>query len=224
MKNITLIVALIISTSFFVGCGDQNAGSGTANADTTQVAAADTSQAPEGDDRFSEDFELFAAAFLNSNFWGQNIDSLVHAMSPGIRQYLHKDFQFGRYWNEGVYCTLYHDEELGYHFSDDFHGNPQPQNKGYSFFKDKMPDDGFCDASPSPDGIYYQMVTKFPQYQDPSIDDDPNRDVAVPAQFKNAAKMEMKVLIDKYVIKNLYFIQIEGIWYLTYFYDCDCSA
>ena len=189
-----------------------------------KAIAADSTAVPEGDDRFSPDFELFVSAFLNASFWGNNIDSMVQASSPITNQFMHKDFPFGRYWNEGVYCLIYHGEDLGYHFESNFHGTVQPPNKNYAFFKEKTPEDGFCDVSTSPDGLYYHTITNFPKFQDPASEGDPNRDVVIPAQFKSAPKMALKILVDKYIIKSIYFVQIDKVWYLAFFDDCDCSA
>ncbi len=224
MKNTTLLLALLIFTGFFLSCGNKNTGTATANPDSLQATTVDSTAVPEHDDRFSPDFELFVAAFLNSSFWGNNIDSMVHASSPVTNQFMHKDFPFGRYWNEGVFCLIYHGDELGYHFGSDYHGEVQPQNKNYPFFKDKTPNDGFCDAATSPDGLYYQAITNFPKFQDPASEGDPNRDVVIPTQFKSAPKMALKILVDHYIIKSIYFVQIDKVWYLAFFDDCDCSA
>jgi hypothetical protein len=224
MKNFSFWIVLIVGASLFVRCGKSPAADNAAKTDSTNVVVEDTSKTVVDEGRMSADFEVFAASFLKAVFWGKNIDSLVHASSPLVGSYLHKDFPFGRYWNEGVFCNIYHGEELGYHFEGNYHGTVQALNKNYPFFKEKMPDDGFCEEATTADGLYYQLVKKFPAYQDPSADEDPSREVQVAARFKDAPIMNLKVQVDRYIVKDIYFIQIENIWYLAYFYDCDCSA
>jgi hypothetical protein len=55
-----------------------------------------------------------------------------------------------------------------------------------------------------------------------------NKDKAVktnlPVEFKQAPKMKVDILVDKYIAQQFYFAQIENIWYLVYIDDCDCSA
>jgi hypothetical protein len=70
--------------------------------------------------------------------------------------------------------------------------------------------------------VYYYETTTFPDSWDM------NKDKAVktnlPVEFKQAPKMKVDILVDKYIAQQFYFAQIENIWYLVYIDDCDCSA
>ncbi len=177
------------------------------------------------DPRYSPNFETFLNYFLNTCFWGMNTDSLTNKSSRIITQFHCKEVPFSRYWNPGAYCSLFSsNNNYGYNFFDNYYGNCNPQKNNLKFIKEKQPVDGFCEESTSVDGIYYQSISSLPTYADLSKIDNYDTEINIPIKYKYSKKMVVSILYDKYIIKTMYFMQIEGVWQLVSFMDCDCSA
>ena len=104
------------------------------------------------------------------------------------------------------------------------------KNPNFKVFKEKKPKDGFCEESPSPKGIYIMSVSEFPPYHKDIFDKKGNfvntvfEKYQVPPKYRNSKKYLVMILYEKFIKKSMYFIQINGIWYLVSFDDCDCSA
>lgn len=172
-----------------------------------------------------EDFKVFINHFLKTTFWGQNIDSLARNASPKFTQFLEPSIGFGRYWNPGAYCYFYDSIETAPLVVGDEPQNRMPAYTPLKLFVNKMPVDGLCEESASKDGIYFTPITSFPTYPDlASGDCSLSCEPYLPDQFRNCPKMEVVILLDHYILKHLYFIKIKKEWYVTFFYDCDCSA
>jgi hypothetical protein len=168
--------------------------------------------------RSAGNFEEFLHYFLTSCFWGKNTDSLTYSSAPIIKQFIHKDIGFGRYWNPGTFLYLYRNDNYGYTSN----GSVNPKMKNTKYFKEKLPKDGFCEESSSPDGIYYKTVTKFPKYWDPNKEK--IAAVKLPKKYINSPKMLVNVLYKKMIVKKFYFAKADGMWWLLFIDDGDCSA
>jgi hypothetical protein len=175
-------------------------------------------------ERETADFESFLPYFLNATFWNKNIDSLVYKGSPLITEFTTKELPFKRYWNPGTMCFIFSSDDYGYTVYDNKVGVVQPKNKNFKLNKEKKPIDGFCEESKNKDGVYYNSISNFPDFQDPNKGDNPNCKMELPQKYGSCKKMEVNILFKKFIIKKMYFIQINKIWYLLFFDDCDCSA
>lgn len=170
-------------------------------------------------DRNSTNFGIFLKGFITNAFSGKNFDSLAQHQSPVVMDYVHKDLGLGRFYNMGVYCNLYEGKDLGYDNSPGF-AQKQPYISWMKFRANKLPNDGFCDPSKSPNGIYYKETQDLPR----DWDMEDSKAKPMPEKFKSLKKMTVYILYDKYVIKSLYFVLYKGKWNLIYINDCDCSA
>lgn len=171
--------------------------------------------------RNSSDFKLFIAYFLGKTFSGKNFDSLVYSSSPEFLELIDvKSVGFGRFWNQGLYCNLYVNNNFGYQFYKGYFGEIQPDISRLKYFSNKAPVGGYCEEASSPDGIYYSQVSKLPE----DYDMENNKSVPAPIKYKNLKKMIVDIQYKNMIIKSLYFIEYKTKWYLLYINDCDCSA
>lgn len=170
--------------------------------------------------RNSTNIENFLYYFFSSVFSNNNFDSLVYVHSPIILDIINQDLGFGRFWNMGVFCSLYTSDDYGYNFYEDFFGENQPDLYNLRLYKDQEPIGGRCDEATSPDGIYYHLINSLPE------DWDVERGVSIPppAKFRNLKKIVVQVQYDKWIRKTIYFAQSNNIWYMIYIQDCDCST
>ena len=163
-------------------------------------------------------FENFLTNFLAQTFSGKKFDRLVSVSSPLILKFTDaKNLGFGRFWNMGIYCSLYDTGTFGYDLSA---GEEMPRIGNLKYFPDRNPEGGFCEESTSPDGIYYKLATELPEDYD--IEND--RTIPTPTKLNNLHKMRVNIQFDLWVIKTLYFVEFNGKWNLLYIDDCDCSA
>lgn len=163
-------------------------------------------------------FEQYLSTFLNDCFWGKEIDRMVVDSSNQITKYYHKEIGFGRYYNPGIACGLFRGDGYGYVLDAIV---SQPQNPNLKYFKNRKPTINEDDEFSGEDGIYFYHVEKFPDIWDGNERYIP---VSLPSQFRKSKKVRVEIQYENMIIKTLYFIEINGGWYLTYFYDCDCSA
>jgi len=168
--------------------------------------------------RNAGNFEEFLNYFLTSCYWGKNTDSLIYSSAPIIKQFVHKYIGFGRYWNPGTFLCLYKTDKYGYTTN----GSTNPKMKNPKYFKEKLPKDGFCEESSSPAGIYYKTVTKFPKFWDPNKEK--MAAAKLPKKYMNSPKMLVNILYEKMIVKKFYFTKADGIWWLLFIDDGDCSA
>ncbi len=171
----------------------------------------------------NQKFDVFLNSFLETCYWGKNIDSLAFVSADEIEQYLHPVIGLARYFNPGAFCYL-HQGDLGYYFEDDNIGSLKPGNNNYKFNKETLVEDGFCDESSNADGVYYKSIKSFPDYYDPSQEYDQVRQVTLPGEYMVTQKVKVEILHENWIDKIMYFAEIDGVWYLVYFMDCDCSA
>ena len=74
--------------------------------------------------RNSSNFETFLSYFIFSTCSEQNIDSLIASSSPLIMKFIDSNIQFGRFYNQGITCTLYNSSDYGYN---DYYGDSFPK-------------------------------------------------------------------------------------------------
>ena len=172
--------------------------------------------------RNSINFEHFLSYFISYVYSNTNIDSLVYVSSPVISDLTNSNLDFGRFYNLGAYCNLYRNSSnFGYHeFGSEYFGDKEPNIVNLPFFKDKYPDDGYCEEASSPNGVYFSEVDELPE----DVDMETEVHIPTPARLKNLKKMRVEILNDKWVTKTLYFIQSNNKWFLLYINDCDCSG
>ena len=172
--------------------------------------------------RNSNNFEHFLSYFISSVYSNTNIDSLIYTSSPLITNLTNANLDFGRFYNIGAYCNLYRKSvDFGYHqFGDEYFGDKEPDIVNLPFFKDKYPDDGYCEEASSPNGVYFSEVDELPE----DVDMETEVHIPTPSRLKNLKKMRVEVLNDKWVTKTLYFIQSNNKWFLLYINDCDCGG
>jgi hypothetical protein len=172
--------------------------------------------------RNSSNFEHFLSYFISNVYSNTNIDSLIYTSSPLITNLSNSNLDFGRFYNIGAYCNLYRkSNDFGYHqFGDEYFGDKEPDIVNLPFFKDKYPDDGYCEEASTPNGVYFSEVDDLPE----DVDMETEVHIPTPSRLKNLKKMRVEILNDKWVTKTLYFIQSNNKWFLLYINDCDCSA
>lgn len=167
--------------------------------------------------RNSSNFETFLSYFIFSTCSEQNIDSLIASSSPLIMKFIDSNIQFGRFYNQGILCSLYNSSDYGYN---DYYGDPFPKMSNISFYENKDPNGGFCEEASSPDGIYYKQIYDLPKDYDPIE----IRDIPAPYYLRNLKKMEVNIQFNYYVVNTFYFVKYKNKWVLLYTYDCDCSS
>ena len=167
--------------------------------------------------RNSSNFETFLSYFIFSTCSEQNIDSLIASSSPLIMKFIDSNIQFGRFYNQGITCTLYNSSDYGYN---DYYGDSFPKMSNISFYENKDPNGGFCEEASSPDGIYYKQIYDLPKDYDPIE----IRDIPAPYYLRNLKKMEVNIQFNYYVVNTFYFVKYKNKWVLLYTYDCDCSS
>ena len=167
--------------------------------------------------RNSSNFDTFLSYFIFSTCSEQNIDSLIASSSPLIMKFIDSNIQFGRFYNQGITCTLYNSSDYGYN---DYYGDPFPKMSNISFYENKDPNGGFCEEASSPDGIYYKQIYDLPKDYDPIE----IRDIPAPYYLRNLKKMEVNIQFNYWVVNTFYFVKYKNKWVLLYMYDCDCSS
>jgi len=170
--------------------------------------------------RNSSEFETFLNYFLSTVYSEKNIDSLIYVSSPLIMDFVDQKIGFGRFYNPGVFCTLYTFDGFGYNFYDDYFGKTAPKISNLSFFKNQNPEGGFCDPASSQNGIYYKNVSNLPEDYDMMK----GESIPPPLKLKNLNKMVVQVQFDYWIAKTLYFVELNNKWFLLYINDCDCST
>jgi hypothetical protein len=183
---------------------------------SSPVEIADTTEhTKEPSHRFNPNFEVFLKQFINDVYSGKAFSRLVATSSPIFKVYIDESLGFGRFWNAGIYCNLYSSEGYGY-------DGPHEINRdisGLKFFPNKTINEGVCEPSTSRDGVYYKEVTDLPKEYNMDLD----AEVPVPKKYKSLKKMNVQILLENWIVKDLYFVQWKEAWYLIYIDDCDCS-
>jgi hypothetical protein len=222
MKKLMYPLVLFFNLFWILSCGKQTTKiTEPEKKDSTNIdSQQNTNAANDSLNRKSAEFTVFLPYFLQTCYYQQNLDSLVYHSSPTITSFMNKKAGFGRYYNRGAFCNLFMEAPYDYPFTDTYQGEVA-NVKDLAMFN-KKPVEGFCEESKDPNGVYYYETTTFPDSWDM------NKDKAVktnlPVEFKQAPKMKVDILVDKYIAQQFYFAQIENIWYLVYIDDCDCSA
>lgn len=170
------------------------------------------------DYRNSQNFEEFLSYFLYTCFWGKNIDSLIYVSSPIIKPFIHDNIGFGRYYNPGATTNFTVEKGYGYYFNGNNFGTKDPVINYQNYFKEKTPDEGYNEESSSKDGIYYKTITKFPDYWDQ--EKIKSVQVNLPQKYRSSPKMKVIIQNNKWVIKTMYFVKVDDIWWLVFFDDC----
>ena len=176
------------------------------------------------------DFPAFIKRFVRLCCSNNNLDSLLEVRSPRLAQFVNPNIGVGLSNNPGVACVggMYTFEQnesavdssvLGYITMN------LPDVSRCKIFSNKLPRDGFCEESSDPDGIYYKKVNKIGPFVD--INDKENftlRNMQLPAKYKNAQIIYVQILMDKWIVKKMYFIKADGKWWFVFLDKCDCSA
>ena len=169
-----------------------------------------------------DNFEYFLEYFIQTCYSGKNIDSLLYANSAVVSRFIHKEVGFYRLYNPGAACVPF-----GYNFykteHNSYFGHKQPVISNPVFYKEQLPDEGFCNGSGSPEGIYYKTVDKLPDYPD-LTEDFAIKEISVPSEYKNNLKVVVNILSEGWISKTMYFIIADDKWWLVLINDCDCSA
>lgn len=171
--------------------------------------------------RNSSNFEHFLSYFISNVYTSRNIDSLIYNTSPIISDLIDPNIGFGRFYNLGAPCKLYKSDGFGYHSDGEgFFGEKEPDIVNLPFFKNQNPDDGFCEESSSPNGVYFSQVNDLIEDMDMETGDY----IPAPTKLKYLKKIRVLVQFDKWVTKTFYFVESNNKWFLLYIDDCDCSA
>ncbi len=177
-----------------------------------------------------KDFPAFLRKFVGDCCSNNNLDSLLDVRSSLLSQFIHPDIGVGASNNPGVACiggmysysgeksTL--DSSLLVYFTLDL-----PDLSKCRIIANKLPREGFCEESPDKDGIYYKKVGKIGPFVD--INDGENftsRNMQLPAKYKNSQIMYVQILLDRWIVKKIYFVKADGKWWFVFLDKCDCSA
>lgn len=170
--------------------------------------------------RNSSEFETFLNYFLSTVYSEKNIDSLIYDSSPLIMDFVDEKIGFGRFWNAGAICNLYNSDDFGYNFYEGYYSEIEPKTSNLSFFENQKPEGGFCDEASSSNGIYYRQVSDLPE----DFNIEKAEWIPAPLMLKHLKKMAVQVQFDYWIVKTLYFVELNNKWFLLYIDDCDCSA
>ncbi len=177
-----------------------------------------------------DDFSKFLKGFLTTCCSNNNIDSLLDVHSSLLSRFIHPEIGVGASNNPGVACiggmypysgeksTL--DSSLLVYFTLNL-----PNISKLKIIANRLPRAGFCEESPDKDGIYYKKVSKIGPFVD--INDRENfslRDMQLPSKYKKAQIMYVQILLDKWIVKKMYFVKADGKWWFVFLDKCDCSA
>ncbi|MEX1003565.1 MAG: hypothetical protein WDZ35_15710 [Crocinitomicaceae bacterium] len=154
---------------------------------------------------FEEWLNDFAEDYFSENFDQQ--------------KYAHEKLKVSRAFNPGAYCNLGYTGEI----------NDYREIKGNkAVVKAGFPKGDFCEGYAGvSSGIYFKEITEkqLPSYTVLSEEDDFIREkLLLPSAFKRS-KINVGQVIDReYHYAYLYFLEIDGDWYLWVEDLCDCSA
>lgn len=173
--------------------------------------------------RNSSEFEPFLNYFLSTVYSEKNIDSLIYVSSPLFMAFVDQKIGFGRFYNIGATCNLYNydiNNGFRYNFYEDYFGETAPKISNLSFFKNQIPEGGFCQEASSQNGVYYKNVSNLPE----GFDMEKGESIPPPIKFKHSNKILVQVQFDHWIAKTFYFVELNNKWFLLYINDCDCSA
>lgn len=162
----------------------------------------------------SNDFKPFIKEFLKDCFSNKKMDSLIYNKSEITKKYISSKFGVRRYYNPGTTCTL-----------EDYTENANlqkayPNVNGYNIYNEKL-QDGFCVKSKNTNGVYYNLIEKLPSYT--VFEEGTYKTKAL--VYNNVTKqVKVTILRNNWIIKFLYFIEVDNKWSLALVDDCDCSA
>lgn len=163
-----------------------------------------------------QEFKTYIAKVLRTSFFGKKFDVLMHRSD--VKSLTHKEIDYLRIYNPGATCVL-----EPYQVSGDYNKEAYPEMPNTMYFENKMPVDGFCEESESPDGVYFDVVSEFPSYVILSEGFE-SKKIKLPQRYERGEKMKVVVLQNKMIIKTLYFVAADDHWWLVVIDDCDCSA
>jgi hypothetical protein len=168
-----------------------------------------------------ENIEPFLDYFLTTFFFGKNFDSLIYYRTSEASKYIHKEIGVCRLYTPGIYC-IHSDYQYNENKKEYFYGNINPQMPEINFYKE-LPEKGFCDESPKPDGVYYEhMGDDFPSYYDHTVSLEKN--IPIPTKYEKGIVIKIKILFKNWFIETMYFIEADDKWWLLMIDDCVCSA
>ncbi len=169
-----------------------------------------------------DNFEHFLKYFLNTCYFGNNLDSLMYSKSDQVYQFIHPKIGLTRLLNPGVACV-----PSDYNFfapgRSNFSGMRHPKEENVQYFKQRIPNKGFCEKSNDKNGVYHQTIMELPKYPDVKNNYEIKK-IPVPVKYKNGQKIIVQILKDGWITKKFYFMEADGKWWLVVINDCDCSA
>ena len=162
-------------------------------------------------------FKEYIKAFILEYFTGKDFDEMIVRYQEEPLAFIHPEIGFARFYNPGVMCGPYD-------YKANFSGKVQVENN-FSVYPNEIPDNGFCEESSSPDGVYYTYVNNFPFYYD-ITDEGFEKEIEwpYPDNYKESRIVVVKILKNAWISKTMYFIEADGFWWLAIINDCDCSA
>lgn len=181
-----------------------------------QVPAKPTRLRDTPGSRAAAAFPEFLSHFLQTAVSGTNFDSLVHHRVAPLMEVVHPAHGLTRFASIGIYC-----KPLPYAAFEGRLGTTLPDLGDLPiFYSHELPQDGYCDEASSPDGIYFAPATDLPQ----DVDVETGLSVPLPDRLTQLPRMEVVVLYEKWYLKDLFFVQEKGRWYLVVVDDCECGA
>lgn len=174
-------------------------------------------------DRNSPIFENFLTYFMNTCFWDNNIDSLTYYSSTKVTQFYHKDFEFSRFYNIGSVNGRFN-KTNNYNLNDYVIKDHNYPNLELNIIKDSEPKYNDDEELITKDGIYYKVTTNLPEYLISDGETEKISNTEIPIQFKNSNIIIVQIQYQEFIIKKMYFIKYNKIYYLIFFDDSDSST
>ncbi len=161
--------------------------------------------------------ESFLDDFLTASFFGKKFDSLVYYNSEIIKNVTRKNVKLRRVYNPGAACIFSNSYK-----GDIKHGITYPKIQKENQYFNQDISGGFCEESTNKNGVYYKVIEKLPKFF--NMEADEYVSINIPEEYRDELKVKVDVLVDKWIIKTMYFIIADNEWQLVLIDDCDCSA
>ncbi len=164
-------------------------------------------------------FQPFLDYFLQKCVYENDLNNLLYSKSKMINKYIQSEIGVTRLYNPGVACVSF-----GFEYNSLYENNTVKTDE-LKYFANQLPTDGFCDKSQSANGIYYTTVDDLPTYA--NTDEEGNyfsEEIKIPEKYKEGQKVKVNILEDGWISKIMYFMIVDGKWWLVLIDDCDCSA
>ncbi|UKN02558.1 hypothetical protein K6119_03385 [Paracrocinitomix mangrovi] len=176
-------------------------------------------EAGEGDEPYLKEvlrnYTILEKKSEFSGFLSEFIKAYSRQDDDLIEKFLNADLGFKSAYRIGVYCAPSQETS--------------PQIKKFINWEcnisNEMPVGDFCEGYPgAEDGMYYKSINEneLPTFADPSMEE--FKAEQLPDKFENALINKVIIIKDEWTYNILYFVQIDGSWFLWLEDNCDCSA